>query len=143
MDILTLLKEDHTQVAKILDKLSDTSLRASKTRETLFSQLEEAFTRHAEFEEKIFYPAVKNEPATKDLILEAYEEHHEVKLILEELRRLSTENERWRPKLIVIKENIRHHVREEENDLFPKVKTILPQERLIDLANIYKDFMKG
>lgn len=90
-----------------------------RKREDLFNHLEEEFMTHASFEEKFFYPIVKNDATAKDIVLEAYEEHQEVKLTLKELNKLETSDEKWLPRLKVIKENIEHHVKEEESELFP------------------------
>lgn len=140
MNILELLKKDHQKVAKILSQLEATTQRAVYKREELFDKLEAEFMIHAHFEEKMFYPALKGEAETKDLILEAYEEHHAVKLMLKELGKLNADDEKWVARLKVIKENIQHHVDEEENELFPQVEAFLPKERLLVLAKRYKEF---
>lgn len=140
MDILNLLKEDHQKVAHILEQLTDNTEDAIQSREKLFSQLEEEFLIHANFEEKIFYPTLKNEAPTQDLIEEAYEEHQQVKLLLKQLNEAAFDSEEWIEQLAEIKENIEHHVDEEENGLFPKAKKVLSKKTLAALAEQLKEF---
>lgn len=74
------------------------------------------------------------------MVLEAYEEHYEVKIMLKELDKLALDDERWKARLTVIKENIEHHIKEEENDLFPKIKKLIPAENLEEMAEQLKKF---
>jgi iron-sulfur cluster repair protein YtfE (RIC family) len=130
MNILTLLKKDHEVVQHLLAELHESSNKAIKTRRKLLETLKQELTLHEEIEETIFYPPLKHHSKTKDLILESYEEHHVVDLILAELDDLETNDERWKAKLSVLKENITHHIREEEKELFPKVKEVLNHDDL-------------
>ena len=82
MDALSLLKEDHDKVKKMLEELESTTERGVKTREELFTKLTHELTVHEEIEEEIFYPALKEHPKTKEITLEAYEEHHVVDTIM-------------------------------------------------------------
>jgi hypothetical protein len=85
MDALTLLKEDHDAVKELLTKLDGTTERGIKTREELFTRLRRDLEAHETIEEEILYPALKEHPKAKELVLEAYEEHHVVDLVMEEL----------------------------------------------------------
>lgn len=140
MSIINVFKKDHETVKHILQTLKDTTERAVKTRQENFEKLVKEFTIHGDFEEKFFYPLLKDKSATHDLVLEAYEEHHEAKLILEEIKRLAPDDERWIAKLTVVKENIEHHIKEEENSLFPKAKNLIAEPELVQLENEYKLF---
>ncbi len=140
MDILQVLKQEHKEVASMLKKLEKTTGRAKKSREQLFSKLNHSLTLHADFEEKFFYPQLKRSAKAKDLVLEAYEEHHVVKFLLSELENLSVIDETWQAKLTVLKENVSHHVKEEEKGLFPKAKTLLGSSKLKALAAQYQEF---
>lgn len=144
--ILILLEEDHKKVQNILEKLSETTENAIKTRQKFFLLLKDELTLHTKFEEEIFYPAVK-EKADKndeleDLIMEAYQEHHIVDVLLSEMESLECTDEAWTAKLTVLKENIEHHVKEEENDLFPKAKKILNASELKEMALQLKEWKK-
>src|SRR2546423_8163210 len=116
MDALSLLKEDHGEVKKLLNQLSETTERAIKTREELFTKLKRELEIHEAIEEEIIYPALKQHAEAKELILEAYEEHDVVNVILRELVETSYGDETWGAKLTVMKENLEHHIAEEEDE---------------------------
>lgn len=124
-DILNLLKTDHTTVKKILEELSKTTTRGVKAREKLFAKLQHEIQLHTKVEEELLYPRLKVEKITKDLALESYEEHAIVDHLLNEIAGVDPADETWLPKLNVLQENLLHHIKEEENDMFPKVKKIL------------------
>lgn len=135
--IFDLLKADHKKVKAILEQLSETTEVAVKTREALFKKLVEALRVHEEFEEAFFYPKVEKEtknPDTKDLVEEAYQEHHIVDILLAEMKKLSVQDKVWTAKLTVLKESIAHHVQEEENELFPKAQKTLTAPELDSMA---------
>lgn len=138
MDAITLLKEDHQKVKKILDELEKTTERGVKTREELFGKLMAELTVHEKIEEEIFYPAVKERAETKkveELIAESYEEHHFVDTIAAEIKTTPFDAEEWGAKFKVMKENIEHHaIEEEEGKLFPKVRRAFSKEELEDLG---------
>jgi len=75
-------------------------------------------------EETFFYPQLKKEEAARDLILEGYQEHHVMDVLIEEISALKPSDEAWQPKLKVLRENTEHHIEEEEGELFPKVRKI-------------------
>lgn len=130
MDAIELLKKDHEKVSGIFEKLEPTTERAVKTREELFTQLKQELDIHAQIEEQIFYPAIKEAEETHDITLEAYEEHHVVKQLLAELDELAKDDETWGAKLTVLKENVEHHVEEEEGEMFPSAKKVLSSEQI-------------
>jgi len=138
MDALTLLKEDHQKVKKILEELEKTTERGAKTRQELFGKLMAELTVHEKIEEEIFYPAVKERAETKkveELIAESYEEHHFVDTIAAEIKQTPFEAEEWGAKFKVMKENIEHHaIEEEEGKLFPKVRRAFSADELEDLG---------
>lgn len=129
MNVFDLLKEDHKEVAKILTKIEETSEQATKTREKLFLDLKKELDLHAYVEETYFYPALKDVNETKEITLEAYEEHRVVKILLEELEDLDKDAEEWGAKFKVLKENVEHHVEEEEGELFKKAQKVLTAEQ--------------
>ena len=130
MNAIELMKEDHQKVSDIFEKLDATTERGVKTREELFTQLKTNLDIHAEIEEKIFYPAIKDAEATHEITLEAYEEHAVVKQLLQELESDPKDTEEWAAKLTVLKENVEHHVEEEEGEMFPKAKKVLSEEQI-------------
>jgi iron-sulfur cluster repair protein YtfE (RIC family) len=134
MNAFELLKQDHKKVSGIFEKLEPTTERGVKTREELFAQLKQELDIHARIEETIFYPAIKEAKETKDITLEAYEEHNVVKQLLAELDELSKDDETWGAKLKVLKENVEHHVEEEEEEMFPSAREVLSPEQIEDLG---------
>jgi hemerythrin superfamily protein len=135
MDPIALLKADHRKVEELFKKLEDTTERAVKTRTELFEKLNQELTVHALAEEAILYPENKEIKETRELGFEAVEEHHVVKILLAELAALSPDTEEWTAKLAVLKENVEHHVKEEEGELFPKTKKALTAEELEEMGN--------
>ena len=86
-------------------------------------------------EELVFYPAVRREVSSADsAVLEALEEHHVVKLLLHELEGVAPADERFDAKVTVMMENVRHHVKEEEQELFPKVRKRIGRARLLEIG---------
>lgn len=134
MNAFELLKKDHEKVSGIFEKLDATTERGVKTREELFTQLKQELDVHARIEEEIFYPALKNASETEELTLEAYEEHNVVKQLLAELEELPKDDETWGAKLTVLKENVEHHVEEEEGELFDGAREVLSREQIEELG---------
>lgn len=134
MNAFTLLKNDHQKVAGLLAKLEETTERALKTREELFTQLKNELDIHANIEETIFYPVLEKAEESRDITLEAFEEHRIVKQLLAELEESSKDDEVWTAKFTVLKENIEHHVEEEEGELFKKARKVLSEEEIETLG---------
>lgn len=122
---IDLLKEDHDKVKKIFrdfEKAEDPS-----EKEQLVRQAIHELKIHAEIEEGLFYPAVREEIAEKseeneELLDEALEEHHVLKLLISELENMKADDERFDAKFTVLAENVKHHIEEEEGEMFPKAK---------------------
>lgn len=134
MNAFDLLKQDHEKVSGLFEKLDETTERAIKTREELFSRLNRELDVHARIEETIFYPAIVEADETREITLEGIEEHNVVKQLLEELASLPKESEQWTAKLTVLKENVEHHVEEEEGEMFKKARKVLSKEQVEDLG---------
>lgn len=135
MDAFKLLKSDHEKVAGILEKIEGTTERALKTREALFTQLKTELDVHAAIEEKIFYPVLEKAEESRDITLEAFEEHRLVKQLLTELEAEAKDDETWTAKFTVLKEQIEHHVEEEEGEMFKKARKVLSQEEIEELGS--------
>ena len=126
MDAVQLLKNDHKIVERIFSDLEN----KTDDRRALFPELDRELTVHAEIEEKIFYPAAKQAEPTRDLVLESIEEHRQIKMVLADLEQTDMRTAQWAADLKVLKEDVMHHVGEEEDELFPKVQKILSKEQL-------------
>ncbi len=130
MDAITLLKQDHELVKKMLAEGEKTTERADKTRTELFARLKGELEIHERIEEEVLYPALRDNPKSEEIAYEAYEEHHVVDRILEELEMTPTDSPEWLAKFTVAKENLEHHIEEEEGELFPKARQILSDAQL-------------
>ena len=134
MNAFQLLKEDHQKVSGIFQQLEPTTERAEKTRTELFDRLRRELDIHARIEEAVFYPAIKQAAETREIVLEGFEEHHVVKMLLKELEAMPVDTEEWAAKLKVLKENVEHHVEEEEGEMFQKARGVLSEEQINDLG---------
>lgn len=134
MDAIKLLENDHREVEKIMDKLETTTERGVKTRQELFAKLKEELTVHEIIEEEIFYPALKEHPKAKDIVLEGYEEHHVVDTIMGEITLTPFDDEAWGAKFKVMKENIEHHIEEEEGEMFKTARDVFEKAELAELG---------
>ena len=131
---LTMLKEDHDKVKRLLTELESTTERGVQTRERLFATIKGELTVHEIIEEEIFYPELKAHPKAKDIVLEGYEEHHVVDEIMGELEATDVTDETWGAKFTVMKENIEHHIEEEEGDMFKQARQVFDDDELEDLG---------
>jgi len=138
MDAMSLLKEDHRKVKKILAELESTTERGVKTREELFTKVKQELVIHEAIEEEIFYPALKEHPKTKEIALEGYEEHHVVDTVMAEIEGVAYDDEKWGAKFTVMKENLEHHIEEEEGEMFKQAKQVFDQDELTRLGESMK-----
>jgi len=136
MDAITLLKQDHKTVEKLFKQFEKTGDNAVKTRRQIVDKIIEELSKHAAIEEQVFYPAVRKEvEEVADTVLEGMEEHHIVKWTLSELENLPADHERFEPKVTVLIESVRHHVEEEEGEMFPEVRKALGRKRLGEIGD--------
>ena len=138
MDAMSLLKEDHRKVKKLLVELESTTERGVKTREELFAKVKQELVVHEAIEEEIFYPALKEHPKTKEIALEGYEEHHVVDTVMAEIEGVAYDDEKWGAKFTVMKENLEHHIEEEEGEMFKQAKQVFDEDELAQLGESMK-----
>jgi len=137
MDAITLLKDDHRTVKELFRKFEKAGERAHKTKRTLVDKITEELSVHSAIEEQVFYPAVREAVETaEDEVLESLEEHHIVKWTLSELEKMDPQDERFDEKVTVLIESVRHHIEEEEGEMFPKVRRALSRSQLSDLGEL-------
>jgi hemerythrin superfamily protein len=136
MDAITLLKDDHKTVEQLFRRYEKAGDRAHAEKRNLVDRFTEALSVHAAIEEQLFYPVVRaTVPGTEDMALESLEEHHIVKWVLDELEHMHPGDERFDAKVTVLIENVRHHIREEEQELFPRVRDELGRDALSHLGD--------
>ena len=128
MDALELLKQDHQAVKSLFDQIDDAE--DAKQRKKLFDQIDTELNIHAHIEETVFYPEMQKIDELKEMVEEALEEHQEVKTLLEEIEGLDPENEQFSASLEELMENVEHHVAEEEDEMFAKVREQCDQATL-------------
>ncbi|MEO7659336.1 MAG: hemerythrin domain-containing protein [Pyrinomonadaceae bacterium] len=133
MDAIELLKADHKVVADLFAKVEATD---ESEHPALFEKIKAELDVHAHIEETIFYPKLKADGTKEivDITLEGIEEHHQVKMFLRELSSLADESEKFEPKLKVLIEDVEHHVKEEEEEMFPNVKSHFDANTLDELG---------
>lgn len=134
-DPIALLETDHRRFEELLKQGEETTVRAAGTRRQLLKALASELNVHEAIEEKILYPALKSHPEAKDIVLEGYQEHHVADLIINELRDLATDDERWGAKFSVLKESLEHHIQEEERQMFPTARGVFDRQQLNGLGS--------
>ena len=132
---LQILQDDHRTANDLFARFEKLGPRAKKGREAIVTKVVQELSVHAGIEEMVFYPAVRERLGmSDDMVLEALEEHHVVKILLAELDAMSAADERYGAKMTVLIEIVRHHVAEEEGDMFPKVRKAMTRTDLEDLG---------
>ena len=135
MDAIEMLKEDHRKVEKLFEEFEETGERAYETKAGLAEQIIRELRIHSQLEEEIFYPAARGaQSETTEQVKEAIEEHHVVDQLLEEIEGMQPQDEQYDAKVTVLKENVEHHVEEEEGELFKEARKGVGEERLQELA---------
>jgi len=132
MNALDLLTQDHKKVKGLFEQAEKAD---EKQQKKIFEQIKQELETHTRIEETVFYPAMQEYDELKDMVLESLEEHKQVKTLLKEMDNLSSDSEKFEPKLKVLQENVQHHAEEEEEGkMFPKVRKILNSEELEELG---------
>ncbi|MDB5038620.1 MAG: hemerythrin [Bacteriovoracaceae bacterium] len=133
LNVFEKLSKDHRKVESLFKKLLVTDDEDTE-RESIFNDIYRELEAHTQAEEKLFYPRTEESDMTHYLTLEAYEEHRLVKQLLDELKDADKNTEEWCAKAEVLSELFKLHVREEEDEIFPKAKKVIMKDESIDLA---------
>jgi hypothetical protein len=128
MDATKLLKEQHDEVSELFEEIEGSESDSRK--QELFTELADKLAAHATIEEKIFYPSAYVGEELKDLLKEAVEEHLGMKRIMADLLEMDATDESFDAKIMVLKEQVEHHVEEEEGELFKTVRKTLSKDEL-------------
>jgi hemerythrin-like domain-containing protein len=133
-DAIVILKDDHKDVRALFREFEkSTTTKARKG--TIVKKVIELLTVHTYIENEVMYPEVRRLlPDLEDDVLESYEEHHVADVLVMELANLKPGDERFEAKTTVLIENVRHHMDEEEQDWFPKVRQGLGRNQLQHLG---------
>ena len=134
-DAIVMLKADHRKIRTLFKQFQGAGDRANKTKGEIVERIVEELTVHTYLENECMYPATRKLlPDLEDDVLESYEEHHVADLLCAELAAMSPDDERFDAKTAVLIENVTHHINEEENDWFPKVRGGLGRKKLQELG---------
>ena len=138
-DVISLLESDHREVEDLFTKAESTSGAA---KQQVVSSIASELTIHAEVEEEIVYPAMR-EAGLGDLVDEAEEEHAKVKDLVARLEQMDATTDEVDPVLAELKSDVEHHVQEEESEGFPKFRKSVEQGTLDDLGSRVEDAKKA
>ena len=147
MNALTLLKQDHQNVDALFSRFEELANgNGTKAKGDVVQKIITQLSIHAEIEEQLFYPAAREALAGNDdidsTVFEALEEHHAVKVLLSEIEKVPPTHERFDAKVTVVIENVRHHIEEEETDLFPMVREAMTVQQLEELGQQMEEAKK-
>lgn len=137
MDATEVLIKDHDKVKALFAQIEQ---GATPTKaKTLFNQIYHELSIHAVIEEQVFYPALAKYKQFSSLLKDAYKEHAEVKRQLGEIASLDSASSDWQEKVMKLKGDIEHHVKDEEEKLFPKVRETVDAKVLTELGKELKE----
>lgn len=120
---VSVLREDHEKVKELFDRFEEADDK--RTKQHIVEETLNSLKIHTKIEEEIFYPAFReansDDEEIDDTMDEALQEHHVAKILIAELEDMSPGDEFYDAKYTVLAENVKHHIEEEESDIFPKV----------------------
>ena len=134
-DAIVVLKEDHQEIREQFRRFSEAGPNAQAAKGKIVDKIIELLTVHTYIENEVMYPEVRRLlPDLEGDVLESYEEHHVADLLVAELAAMSPDAERFDAKVTVLIENVSHHMDEEEQDWFPKVREGLGRKDLQEIG---------
>ena len=133
-DILELLTQQHDKVDELMTRLEEDDALEGEAKLRVFRELADNLAAHAAMEEQLFYPAVRAKQ-TEEILLESTEEHLAMKRVLADLLETDVDEDRFDARLKVLKEEVTHHAREEEEGkLFPMLRKLMSEQELVVLG---------
>jgi hemerythrin superfamily protein len=142
MDVFQLLKNDHDKVEGLFQKISGTTDRAQKTRGQICAQIASELLLHAAVEERHFYPALKRHSETKGFVSEALKEHQQVERLIHKIEKMSEDGSAVMEAIAELQKMVEHHVREEEDEIFPAAEKALSDEECKTILQNIKEMKK-
>ncbi len=138
MDAITLLREDHKMLRKLLEEFAETTERAVETRKKMLKRIETELAAHTAIEEELFYPALiaaTDDIEDKRMVAEGIEEHRACdKKVIPDLHKSDPSSIEYSGQAKVLKDYIFHHLKEEEEDMFPKMRELVSRKELQELG---------
>ncbi|MEU6831150.1 hemerythrin domain-containing protein [Nocardia beijingensis] len=142
-DAIVLLRDDHKAIRKLFREFEKAGEDATRAKAEVVGKIIEALTVHTYLENECMYPEVRKlVPDLEDDILESYEEHHVADVLVTELAAMKPDNEHFTAKTTVLIENVDHHIDEEENEWFPKVREALGRKQLQEIGARMQELRK-
>ena len=135
-NIYSILMSEHEKVLNLFDEAIN-----NRSKDT-FMQIRDELNSHMSGEEEVLYPMLRDRDRTHDIAMEGYQEHHVAKLLLSELEAMDERSDMWVPKMKVLKESVRHHVKEEEKQMFPGAQSEMSESESQEVARRYLDFKR-
>lgn len=139
-DIYDLLVNDHNKVKDLLTKIQSTD--SEETRQKLFSEVKQELEIHTTFEENVFYPQAREKTGMDEAIEEALDEHDEAKQLLEALAGMEPTSEEWMETIDDLSDALSHHIKEEEQELFPAARKKVAPTEADKMGREYMDMKK-
>ncbi len=134
-DAIVVLKADHKEIRRLFREFQAAGDKAVKTKARLVGRIIGLLTMHTYIEEEVMYPEVRALlPDLDQDVLESYEEHHVADVLCVELAAMPPDSERFDPKAMVLIETVSHHMENEEQDWFPKVRSGLSRRQLQEIG---------
>ncbi len=134
MNAIDMLKQQHREVEELFEEFEQAGEGARKTKERVCQEIGDALAIHATIEERIFYPESKQDN-TEEILRESVEEHLAMKKLLADIMQSELEDPQYVAKMKVLKEQVEHHVEEEERELFPLVSKSCSKEEIEDMGS--------
>ena len=134
-DAIVILKDDHKRIRSLFKRFQESGPNAHSTRGKIVDEIIQELTVHTYIENEVMYPQVRAlVPELEQDVLESYEEHHVADLLVMELVPMTWKDERFVAKATVLIENVDHHIEEEEQEWFPKVREGLTRTQLREIG---------
>lgn len=130
MNVFELLKQDHQKVRDIFSQLASTTSENKRGRQDLFQELKRELMAHGHAEEKAFYPTLVDKPPTHEIVEDGINEHHQFEQLIGRIETMPVDSEEWLATVGDLEKMVEHHVREEEDEIFPQARRLLPDDQL-------------
>ncbi|MGV8083672.1 MAG: hemerythrin domain-containing protein [Coriobacteriia bacterium] len=128
-NVFDLLKKEHQEIRQLCAQVEKDPRK--------FQEFATELNKHVDAEERVLYQPLKAEKTLHDQVLEGYEEHHVIAMIMRELERNNPSKDVWHAKFQVMNENLEHHLKEEEESLFPDAQKVIGEDRAVEMAKEY------
>ena len=135
MDAIEIIKEQHREVLELFEEYEKAKDRAPELRRRLVETIGDKLAIHMKLEEELVYPTIRGKKIDTNLIKEALEEHLSVKRLLADLLDMDPGDEQFGAKVLVLKEQLEHHLDEEEDEILPKIRRQIGTLRLERLGD--------